>query len=54
VKGLSENDWVIPMKPNLGMWRSLAGEGWGSTQKRVLVHWLPCGGLHAQLQNLAG
>lgn len=25
VKALAENDWVIPMKPNLGTWRSLAG-----------------------------
>ncbi|EFN52133.1 hypothetical protein CHLNCDRAFT_27061 [Chlorella variabilis] len=24
VKGLAENDWVVPMKPNLGTWRSLA------------------------------
>ena len=26
VKGLAENDWVVPMKPNLGTWRSLAGK----------------------------
>ena len=25
VKGLSENDWVVPLKPFLGTWRSLAG-----------------------------
>lgn len=25
VKGLAENDWVVPLKPNLGTWRSLAG-----------------------------
>ncbi|PRW34018.1 trans-2-enoyl- reductase [Chlorella sorokiniana] len=24
VKGLAENDWVVPLKPNLGTWRSLA------------------------------
>lgn len=30
VKGLAENDWVVPLKPNLGTWRSLAGArlGW--------------------------
>lgn len=26
VKSLHENDWVIPGKPHLGTWRSLAGE----------------------------
>lgn len=24
VKGLHENDWVIPFKPHMGTWRSLA------------------------------
>jgi trans-2-enoyl-CoA reductase len=31
VKGLAENDWVAPIKPHLGTWRSLAGgraRGW--------------------------
>lgn len=27
VKALAENDWVVPAKPHLGTWRSLAG-GW--------------------------
>ena len=26
VKGLAENDWVVPLGPGLGTWRSLAGE----------------------------
>lgn len=25
VKALAENDWVVPMRPNMGTWRSLAG-----------------------------
>jgi hypothetical protein len=27
VKSLSENDWVIPLAPSMGTWRTLAGEG---------------------------
>ena len=35
VKGLSENDWVVPLKPFLGTWRSLAGG------QRTLSPWHP-------------
>lgn len=48
VKGLAENDWVVPLKPNLGTWRSLAGARRGGWECMGRVHgrgWL----LHACL-----
>lgn len=41
MKGLNEQDWVVPMKPNLGMWRSLLG-GCGRGREGVGGAWLSC------------